>query len=321
MVYKNKVDGKIPINFIYRTAKKLRKVSQYLLFNVAAYLVISLIEFYLAKIGHSQTLRADALNNLSGIVSAVLLLTGNFIARDINDDDVMGQPLPDDLQNNGQKLQLIRFHYETIYTMITGLVMMAISINVVYSGFKGLFQEDIKAIPQPITLVGAGIAMLIMLLVWWFNKTSGLKLQNAALVAASKDSFSDALTSLGTMIAIGGALLFRVTWLDGVSSIIVGLFILFAGVKIFRDSSLNLADYFDPQAEAQFKMAIEKIPQVNGVEEINAHYSGNIVTLDVTISVEAHMEVQDSFWLCEKIEAQMRHQFGIVDTDVIVVPA
>ncbi|GEO58111.1 cation diffusion facilitator family transporter [Companilactobacillus bobalius] len=305
----------------HRELNKLRSAQHHLLFNVGAYLAISIIEFYLAEIGHSQTLRADALNNLAGIISAVLLLVGIFIARDIDDDDLMGQPLPEDIQNNGQRLQLTRFHYETVFTLITGIVMIAISLNVIYGGFKSLMHPKLQEVPQPITLLGAGVAMVIMIVVWWMNRSAGLKLQNAALTAASQDSLSDALTSLGTMVAIGGALLFKISWLDGVASIIVGIFILVAGIKIFKESSLNLADYFDPKAEMQFRKVIENNPQIKKVEDINAHYSGNMVTMDVIIAVDAHMEVKDSYRLGEEIEAQMRRQFGIVDTDVMVVPA
>jgi len=301
--------------------QKLHSAQHHLWFNVAAYLFISVIEFYLAIVGHSQTLRADALNNLAGIISAVLLLIVIYIARDIDDDDLMGKPLPQDIRQNGQRLQLTRFHYETVFTMITGIVMVAIAMNVIYGGIKSLINPATQEIPKPITLVGAGIAMVVMLLVWWMNLSGGRKLQNAALTAAAQDSLSDALTSLGTLVAIGGALIFKFTWLDGVASIIVGLFILYAGIKIFRESSLNLADYFDPKLEAKFKKTIEDWPEVKSVEELNAHYNGNMVTLDIIIAVDAHMEVKDSYLLGEGIEAQMRRQFGVVDTDVMVVPA
>jgi len=301
--------------------QRLRSAQHHLWFNVSAYLLISVIEYYLAIVGHSQTLRADALNNLAGIISAVLLLIGIFIARDTDDDDFMGQPLPDDLTQSGQKLQLSRFHYETVFTLITGIIMIGISANVMYTGLMSLLGKTKMDVPQPITLVGAGIATVIMLVVWWFNRAGGRKLQNAALTAAAQDSLSDALTSVGTFIAIAGALLFKVVWLDGVASIAVGIFILTSGIKIFRESSLNLADYFDPKVEEQFKQAIEKYPEVVRVVDLNASYNGNMVTLDVTIAVNAHMEVKDSYRLGERIEAQMRRQFGIVDTDVMAVPA
>ena len=266
-------------------------------------------------------MRADAFNNLSGIISSVLLFVGIHIARDIDDDDLMGQPLPEDLEQDGQRLQLTRFHYETVFTMITGIVMIAIAASVIYSGIRSLMHPASQEVPQPITLLGAGIAAVIMLGVWWLNRRTGRRLKNAALTAAAQDSLSDAVTSLGTLVAIGGALIFKLDWLDGVASILVGIFILTSGIKIFRESSLNLADYFDPQVEDQFRQAALAFPAVQQVMELKAHYNGNVVTLDLVIAVDAHMEVQDSYQLGEEIEAVMRQQFGIVDTDVMVVPA
>jgi len=300
---------------------KLKGAQRHLVLNVGAYLAISVIEFYLAIVGHSQTLRADAFNNLSGIIASVLLMVGLYIARDIHDDDLMGQPLPEDFENSGQRLQLTRFHYETVFTLITGLVMIVIAASVIFSGIKSLMHTDTQEIPRAITLVGAGIATVIMLGVWWLNRRAGRKLQNAALTAAAQDSLSDAVTSLGTMVAIGGALFFKLSWLDGVASILVGFFLLASGIKIFRESSLNLADYFDPQVEDQFRQAAEDFPEVKRVLELKAHYNGNVVTLELVIAVDPHMEVQDSYRLGEEIETAMRLQFGIVDTDVMAVPA
>ena len=300
---------------------KLKGAQRHLVLNVGAYLAISVIEFYLAIVGHSQTLRADAFNNLSGIIASVLLMVGLYIARDIHDDDLMGQPLPEDFENSGQRLQLTRFHYETVFTLITGLVMIVIAASVIFSGIKSLMHTDTQEIPRAITLVGAGIATVIMLGVWWLNRRAGRKLQNAALTAAAQDSLSDAVTSLGTMVAIGGALFFKLSWLDGVASILVGFFLLASGIKIFRESSLNLADYFDPQVEDRFRQAAEDFPEVKRVLELKAHYNGNVVTLELVIAVDPHMEVQDSYRLGEEIETAMRLQFGIVDTDVMAVPA
>jgi len=301
--------------------QKLHGAQRHLYLNVVAYVLISVIEFYLAIVGHSQTLRADALNNLSGLISTVLLLVGIYIARDIHDDDLMGQPLPEEDGNGSQRLQLTRFHYETVFTLLTGIVMIAIAASVLYGGVRGLMIPATQEVPKAITLVGAGIATVIMVGVWWLNKRAGRKLQNAALTAAAQDSLSDAVTSLGTMLAIGGALWFKVSWLDGVASILVGIYILMAGVRIFRESSLNLADYFDPEVEDKFRQAVNEFEAVQEVAELKAHYNGNVVTLDLVIVVDPHMEVRDSYQLGEEIEARMRRQFGIVNTDVMAIPS
>ncbi|MCR1901473.1 cation diffusion facilitator family transporter [Ligilactobacillus apodemi] len=303
---------------------KLNSAMRHLLLNVFAYLAISIIEWILASMSHSQTLRADAFNNLSGIISTALLMIGIHIARDIDDDDIAGVfPLPKhNLRKTGndQRVQFTRFRYETIFTLVTGIVMIAISLSVIISGITGLLSPDTRVIPQPIALVGAGIASVIMLLVWYFNKRAGRKLKNASLIASAQDSLSDAFTSLGTLISIAGAWIFKITWLDGATSILVGLFILYSGARIFIESSLNLADYFDPQAEDDFRQTIKNIHGVTAVDELKAHYNGNLVTVDVVIVVDANMNVLESYNLAEHIESIMRVKFGVIDTDVSFLP-
>lgn len=303
---------------------KLNVAMRHLSVNILAYLLISIIEWCLASLSHSQTLRADAFNNLSGIISTLLLMVGIHIARDINDDDIAGVvPMPKlslHKTGNDQRVQFTRFRYETIFTLVTGIVMISISLSVIVSGIVGLLNPAKRVVPQPIALVGALIASVIMLLVWRYNKHAGRKLQNASLIASAQDSLSDALTSIGTLISIAGALFFELDWLDGATSIIVGGFILYSGARIFMESSLNLADYFDPKVEETFRKTIATLPEVSAVDELKAHYNGNLVTLDVVIVVDANMNVLESYHLAERIESLMRVKFGVIDTDVSFLP-
>lgn len=297
---------------------------RHLILNVLAYLSISIIEYFLAEISNSQTLRADAFNNISGIVSTMLLMIGIHIARDIDDDDIAGMaPLPKlnmSQRGNDQRVQFTRFRYETVFTLVTGVVMIGIVISVISTGIINLWKPDKRVIPEPIALVGAGIATVIMLIVWYLNRRAGRKLQNAALSASAQDSLSDAFTSIGTLISISGALIFKITWLDGATSILVGLFILYSGFKIFMDSSLNLVDYFDPKVEEEYRNVVLSVPGVAHLSELKAHYNGNIVSLDIVVMVDAKMSVLDSYRIAENIERIMHHRFGIMDTDVAFIP-
>lgn len=303
---------------------KIRASQRHLIYNLAAYILISIIEYWLAALSKSQALRADAFNNLSGIISTFLLMMGLHIAQDVDDDDIIGADLPKgDYQahmGSDQRVQFVRWRYETIFSLVTAVVMIAIALSVIIDGIKGLLNPASRVVPQPVALVGAGIASVIMLIVWFMNRQTGRKLKNAALLASAQDSLSDAFTSIGTMISIAGALLFDLKWLDGVTSVIVGFFILYSGLKIFFDSSLNLTDYFDPKAEQEYKEAIIQVPQVVGVAELKAHYNGNVVTLDASVIVDGKMTVIKSFQLSEHIESVLRKKFGIIDTDISFIP-
>ncbi len=303
---------------------KIRASQRHLIYNVAAYLLISILEYWLAAISKSQTLRADAFNNLSGIISTVLLMLGLHIAQDVDDDDIIGARLPKGNyqahMGSDQRVQFVRWRYETIFSLVTAVVMIAIALNVIIDGIKALLSPASRVVPQPVAIIGAGIASVIMLVVWYMNRQTGRKLQNAALLASAQDSLSDAFTSIGTMIAIAGALLFDLAWLDGATSIVVGFFILYSGLKIFFDSSLNLTDYFDPQAEKEYGDAIHDVAKVRRVVELKAHYNGNVVTLDATVMVNSKMTVLESFQLSERIEQMLREKFGIIDADISFIP-
>ncbi len=303
---------------------KIRASQHHLIYNLVAYVVISIIEYWLAEISKSQTLRADAFNNLSGIISTFLLMMGLHIAQDVDDDDIIGARLPSGNyqahMGSDQRVQFVRWRYETIFSLVTAVVMVAIALSVIIDGIKSLLNPASRVVPQPVALIGAGIASVIMLVVWYMNRQTGLKLKNAALLASAQDSLSDAFTSIGTLISIGGALLFNLRWLDGATSIVVGFFILYSGLKIFFESSLNLTDYFDPRAEQEYRQTITNIPHVVKVVELKAHYNGNVVTLDASVMVNAKMTILKSFQLSEHIENVMREKFGIIDTDISFVP-
>lgn len=282
-----------------------------------------MIEYWLAIISKSQTLRADAFNNLSGIISTFLLMMGLHIASDIDDDDIAGIEMPPENSNllgGDQRVQFIRWRYETVFSLVTAVIMVVIAFSVIIDGIKSLLTPTDRVIPQPVAIIGAAIASVIMLVVWYMNRRTGQKLQNAALLASAQDSLADAFTSIGTMVAISGALLFKLSWLDGVTSVIVGFFILYSGLKIFFETSLNLADYFDPQAEQEYKKAILEIKKVHQIAELSAHYNGNVVSLDATIVVNAKMNILESYQLSEKIERTLRKRFGIVDVDISFIP-
>ncbi|MFC6181204.1 cation diffusion facilitator family transporter [Lactiplantibacillus daowaiensis] len=301
--------------------QNLRTARHHLWGNVAVYLGLFLVEYIYARIGHSQTLQADAFNNLSGIISTGLLLTGLFIATETHDDDLLGAPIsPAEQKSLGPRIQQSRFRFETVYTLIAGVIMIAIALEIIGKGVWTLLHPADIQVPLPIAGVGAGISGLALFILWGFNHYWSRKLNNAALIAASRDTFSDALTSLVTVLTVLGTTGFKVDWLDSLASICLGIYIMHSGLKIFSDSSLNLVDYFDPYLEEQYQYQIESLPAVQAVTFLKAHYDGNLIMLDVTIAVDGQMTANAIYDLSQHINTILWAQFGVMETDVITVP-
>lgn len=130
-------------NWEHTQAKELAKIhasQHHLIYNLLAYVLISIIEYWLAELSKSQTLRADAFNNLSGIISTFLLMMGLHIAQDVDDDDIIGARLPTGNyqahMGSDQRVQFVRWRYETIFSLVTAVVMIAIALSVIIDGIK-----------------------------------------------------------------------------------------------------------------------------------------------------------------------------------------
>ena len=269
----------------------LKTARHHLWGNVAVYLGLFIIELLGARWGHSQALRADAFNNLSGIFSTGLLMTGLFIASRTHDDDLFGAPIaPTEQQQLGPRIQQSRFRFETIFNLLAGTIMAAIGIDIIIKGVMTF------ATRTP------------------FKNLSSI----AGLAAASRDTFTDALTSLTTVLTILVTVKLHLQWFDNLISIGLGLYILNTGTKIFRESSLNLVDYFDPYLEGRYQRRIADLTSVRKVIFLKAHYDGNLIMLRATIVVPPRMTAIEITRLIETINQIMWQEFGVMETDVMI---
>jgi len=298
---------------------QLKNARHHLWGNVAVYLGLFIVEFVTSQLGHSQTLRADAFNNLSGIFSTGLLMTGLFIASRTHDDDLMGAPIALAEQRQlGPRIQQSRFRFETIYTLLAGAIMAAIALNIIIQGSFKLLVRTKQPLPTSIAGIAAAFSFITLLILWYFNHYRSRKLKNAALMAASRDSFTDALTSLTTIITIIVTNIFKVAWFDSTISIALGLYILNTGIKIFRESSLNLVDYFDPVLEARYQERLMKLTTIHAVPFLKAHYDGNLIMLRILIRVRPQMTAAAITDLTRTINQIMWAEYGIMETDVMI---
>ena len=304
---------------------KYRAVTAGLVFNVAIYGVIFLVEYLLALKSGAEVLKADAFNNLTGTFSTVLLLTGVHIATDNDDDDdndLLGAPLDrQDTFYNRKRAQLLRFGIETVFTLITGILMIMIALKVIGDGLHGLVGFRTQQIPQPIGMVGAAISTGLILIIYLVNSLIGKKTGSAALRASAKDSLGDALTSLGTLVAIWLMTTFRLRWGDALASVIVGAFVLIAGIQVFAESSLNLVGYFNPHEERKYRRVIAAQPAVQRVLGVAAHYNGGVIIVDCTVAVAGKLTVLETARIAATIKRQLSSQFNVADTRVVFVPA
>lgn len=299
---------------------KLNYSIRFLYINVFIYILITIVEYWLAKMGNSQALRADALNNLSGVISTGVLILGIKEATNVDDDDILGRDLPKENIRSKNSLQLSRFRLETVFTLMTSFIIILIAIQIIYSGIKGLMNlSDIES-PNFVSAIGASIATVLMLVVWYLNYHNGKKLKNASLQAAAKDSLGDVVTSFSTMITVLLSMALKVAFLDSAVSIVIGIFILWQGIVIFQESSLNLIDYVDPELEKDMRQDIGNIEEIRDVVDLTSRYNGNMLIVDIFVKVAAEDTAMSIYQLNKKIKEEFYQKYDVYDVTLTTIP-
>lgn len=149
--------------------------------SIVAYLVISIAKLIFGYSFHSNSLIADGFNNLSDIVGNVALLFGLHLASQ-----------PADANH-----KFGHWKFEDLSSLITSFIMFIVGFQVLIQTLQAIFFGKETAIDPLGAIVGV-ISALIMLLVYAYNKRLSKRVKSSALVAASKDNLSDAITSIGT---------------------------------------------------------------------------------------------------------------------------
>ena len=271
--------------------------------SIAAYIFLSLLQLGVAQITNSASLLANGFNNVTDILGNIAIVIGLRIARIPSDND----------HTYGH------WKVESIASLISSFIMFFIGFEVLRQTIVGFIEGS----STEINPVGAAVALFsafVMIGVYLYSSRLAKKTQSKALEASSKDNLSDALTSLGTTVAIVAAALHWI-WLDRIMAHVICGFILKTAYDIFRDSVFSLSDGFDDNLLADYKEAIELVNKVKSVKMIRGRTYGSNIFLDVVVEMSRDLSVYESHAATEKIERMLMAGFDVYDVDVHVEPA
>ena len=282
--------------------QRLKQAERGAILSIITYIVLSSSKLIVGKLFFSQALFADGLNNFTDVLSSILVFIGLKIS-----------------QKPADKNHLYgHWKFETLASLMTSFLMCIIGLEVIRDAWDH-FTSSIEEQPSLITAIIGGISALLMFGVYRYNHSLAIKIHSLGLKAAAKDNLSDALTSLSTSIAILAAKL-SFSWLDTGMAIIVGMMILKTAFDIFKESSFQLTDGFEPEEMKEYKPIILAHPEIKTIEEIKARRYGSNIYLDLTVCMDPNLTVWRSHEITEEIELELEEHFGITLVDIHVEP-
>ena len=266
----------------------LRKGEKGAWISIGAYVFLSTIKLFFGYWGSSEALKADGFNNLTDIIASIAVLVGLRIS----------QKPPDENHHYGH------LRAETIASLLASFIMAVIGLQVLSNAVRSIF-EPVAEAPSLITAWVAFFSAIVMYAVYRYNLKLSREIKSTAVRAAAYDNRSDALVSIGAGIGIIGAV-FGAPILDVITAFIVGLIIIKTALDIFKESVITLTDGFDEDEVETLSVLVRRVPGVITLRDFKGRNHGNVMFIDLTVSVAPNLNVVESHWITEEIERKIQ---------------
>ena len=252
--------------------------------------------------GHSTAVVADGCESAGDVFSSGFVLLGLTLAAKPADED---HPY-----GHGR--------IETLTGLLIGLLLTAAGVLISAASFEHLGQarppiEVFVIAPLIISAVAkSGLAT--------YKFRHGKKLRSASLTADAWNDAMDILSALAALAAVGLTLADPVRFLDAdrIGGIAVGLIVVFTGVRVARDTALQLIDTMpDPQRMDEIRATAATVAGVRGVEKCFARKTGLRSHVDLHLEVDPDMTVRRSHEIAHNVQLRIKEKLDWV-ADVLV---
>ena len=277
--------------------KELTKVT---LVGSAGNLALLTFKFVAGIVGHSAAMMADAVHSLSDFATDLIVLV--FVR--------IGARPQDRSHDYGHG------KFETLATLFVGLALVGAAIGIIVSGavkFARWLQGENLEAPGKLALWAALVSIVIKELLYRYTAARGKALASPAVVANAWHHRSDALSSIGAAIGIGGAILLGERWtvLDPLASIVVGAMLVKVAWDLLKMSAGELTDMSLPEeTEREIEDMIHAFPDVSEPHNLRTRRIGNRVAIEAHIRMDGRMSLEEAHERASAIERQLKDRFG-----------
>ena len=284
-----------------------KQIYRVTLIGTAVNAVLIVLKFIAGIFGWSSAMVADAVHSLTDFVTDIIVLIFVKIA---------GKP-----QDRGHDYGHGKF--ETFATMIIGLILAVAGVGVLWSGVCKIIDclHGLE-LPAP-TWLALTVAVVSIVSKEWLYRYSvrrGRELQSNAVVANAWHHRSDAISSLGTLVGIAGAMFLGSRWriLDPAAAVVVSFFIIKAGYDIMRPSVAELLESSLPEEEE--KAISDTVLSVDGIEamhHLRTRRIGNVIAIELHAKMDGSITLENAHTIATEAERQLKDRYG--DSTLITI--
>ena len=280
--------------------KRERQIYKVTLMGGMVNVILLLFKFVAGIVGHSAAMVADAVHSLSDFVTDIIVIV--FIR-------ISGQP-QDKSHDYGHG------KYETLATTLIGVALLLVAVGIIFSGAEKILQwmqGELLEAPGMLAIWAALLSIVLKEGVYRYSIVKAHQLNSQALEANAWHHRSDALSSVGTTVGIGGAIFLGQRWtvLDPVASIVVGAFIVKVAVQLLRDGIGDLMERSLPdEVEAEILRLAASVPGVDNPHDLRTRRIGNHYAIELHILMDGDLSLREAHDKASEVEEVLRQHYG-----------
>ena len=277
--------------------KEIYKVT---LVGGAVNVILLLFKFVAGFIGHSSAMIADAAHSLSDFVTDLIVLVFVKISnkpQDKSHDYGHGK-------------------YETLALTIIGIALMVVAVSIIVKGAMKIAawaNGDALEAPGMLAFWAAIVSSVLKEAVSRYSIVKARKLNSKAVEANAWHHRSDALSSIGTAVGIGGAIFLGKQWtiLDPIASVMVGAFIVKVAFDLLKNGIGDLMEKSLPdQVEDEILSLARSVDGVSEPHDLRTRRIGNHYAIELHILMDGNISLKEAHDKASEVEDLLRQHYG-----------
>ncbi len=258
-------------------------------------LLLAAFKFVAGVAGHSGAMISDAVHSSSDVVGSLIVIVGVKMSERASDKD---HPYGHERMESVASLIL------AVVLAVAGLAMGREALQSIASR-----SYSTAAAPGVIAMVAAIVSIVVKEGMFWYTWMHARQIRSDALKAEAWHHRSDALSSVGALIGIGGALL-GARVLEPVASIVICLFIFKVAVDIFREAIDKMVDHAcDEATEKAICGCVERQAGVVKVDMLRTREFGRKIYIDLEISADGGLTLREAHGIAQQVHDRVEAEF------------
>ena len=283
-----------------KTEHREKEIYKVTLIGGAVNMLLLVFKFVAGVLGHSSAMIADAIHSLSDFVTDIIVLV--FVKISSKPQDKSHD------YGHGK--------YETLALTIIGIALMAVAISIIVKGairIAGWANGEVLEAPGMLAFWAAVVSIVLKEAVYRYSIIKAKKLNSKALEANAWHHRSDALSSIGTAVGIGGAIFLGQRWtiLDPIASVVVGAFIVKVAFDLLKNGIGDLMEQSLPdKVEDEILKLVGELPGISEPHELRTRRIGNHYAIELHILMDGNISLKEAHDKASEVEDVLRQHYG-----------